>query len=63
MAKLFHVVATSARLVSRSDRRSALKGTAVITLSSILVSLVLTSIAIMLVGERDWLSQIGRAHV
>ena len=42
MAKLFHVVATSARLVSRSDRRSALKGTAVITLSSILVSLVLT---------------------
>lgn len=56
MAKLFHVVATSARLVSRSDRRSALKGTAAITLCSIFVSLVLTSVGIMLVGERDWLS-------
>lgn len=56
MAKLFHVVATSARLVSRSDRRSALKGTMVITLSSVLVALVLTSIGILLVGERDWLS-------
>lgn len=63
MAKLFQVVATSARLVSRSDRRSALKGTAVITLSAILVSLILTSIGIMLVGERDWLSPLVLAAV
>ena len=56
MGKLFHVVATTAKLIRNSDRRSALKGTVFITLISILVSLVLTSIGIMLVGERDWLS-------
>ncbi len=56
MAKLFQVVAGSSRLSTRTDRLAALKGTAAMTLVSIVVSLMLTSIAIMLVGERDWLS-------
>jgi len=56
MSKLFHVVASSARQTSRHDRASSLKGTLLITLSAVLLSLVLTSIAILVVGERDWLS-------
>ena len=56
MSKLFHVVASSARQTSRHDRATALKGTLLITLSAVLLSLILTSIAILVVGERDWLS-------
>ncbi|PNE02255.1 hypothetical protein A15D_02224 [Alcanivorax sp. MD8A] len=56
MAKLFQVVAASSRQTNRNDRLAAFKGTAAMTAISVLVSLVLTSIAIMLVGERDWLS-------
>jgi len=56
MSKLFHVVASSARQTSRNDRATALKGTLLITFSAVFLSLVLTSIAILVVGERDWLS-------
>lgn len=63
MSKLFHVVASSARQTSRHDRATALKGTLLITLSAVLLSLILTSIAILLVGERDWLSALILATV
>lgn len=56
MSKLFHVVASAARQTSRRDRATALKGTLLITFSAVLLSLVLTSIAVLMVGERDWLS-------
>ena len=56
MSKLFHVLASSARQISRHDRATALKGTLLITISAVFLSLVLTSIAILVVGERDWLS-------
>jgi O-antigen/teichoic acid export membrane protein len=56
MSKLFHVLAASARQTSRHDRATALKGTLLITISAVLLSLVLTSIAILVAGERDWLS-------
>ncbi len=56
MSKLFHVVASAARQTSRHDRTIALKGTLLITFSAVLLSLVLTSIAILVAGERDWLS-------
>jgi len=63
MSKLFHVVASSARQTSRHDRATALKGTLLITLSAVLLSLILTSIAILVVGERDWLSALILATV
>ncbi|MCK5887941.1 MAG: diguanylate cyclase, partial [Alcanivorax sp.] len=56
MSKLFHVVASAARQTSRHDRTTALKGTLLITFSAVFLSLVLTSIAILVAGERDWLS-------
>ncbi|MED5388181.1 MAG: GGDEF domain-containing protein [Pseudomonadota bacterium] len=56
MSKLFHVVASSARFTTRNDRRAALKGTFLITFSAVILSVVLTGIAILVVGERDWLS-------
>ena len=56
MASLFHVIATASRHISQKDRTSALKGTAAFLTAATLVSLILTSIAVLIVGERDWLS-------
>lgn len=56
MSKLFQVVASSARLTNANDRAIAFKGTLLITFSAVLLSVILTGIAILVVGERDWLS-------
>ncbi|MCG8393054.1 MAG: GGDEF domain-containing protein [Pseudomonadales bacterium] len=63
MSKLFQVIATSSRHTTRHDRASALKGSLLVTLSAVLVSVILTSIAILVVGERDWLSGLILATV
>lgn len=63
MSKLFHVIASSSRQTNRDDRITALKGTALVTFSAVLLALILTSIAIMVVGERDWLSGLVLAVV
>ncbi len=56
MATLFHVIATASRHISQPDRSSALKGSAAFLSAATLVSVVLTGIAVLIVGERDWLS-------
>ena len=56
MASLFHVIATASRQISRPDRSQAVKGSLAFLLASIIVSVVLTGITVLIVGERDWLS-------
>lgn len=56
MATLFQVIATASRHISQSDRTPALKGTAAFLAVATLVSVILTGIAVLIVGERDWLS-------
>ncbi len=56
MATLFHVIATASRHIRKTDRPAALKGTAAFLFSVTLVSVILTGIAVLIVGERDWLS-------
>ena len=56
MATLFHVIASASRHISQSDRTPALKGTVAFLVAATLVSVVLTGIAVLIVGERDWLS-------
>lgn len=56
MATLFHVIATASRHISQKDRSPALKGTAAFLTAAVMVSVVLTGIAVLIVGERDWLS-------
>lgn len=63
MLKLFEVVAASARMTNRNDRAIALKGTLLIAFSAVMLSAMLTSIAILIVGERDWLSALMLATV
>lgn len=63
MAKLFQVIAGSAHQVGREDRSSALKATCFITLAAVIGSVLVTAIAVMLVGERDWLSAMVLATV
>lgn len=56
MASLFHVIATASRHILPQDRRPAIRGTAAFLTAATLVSVILTGIAVLIVGERDWLS-------
>ncbi|MCK0153023.1 GGDEF domain-containing protein [Alcanivorax sp. S6407] len=56
MASLFHVIATASHHLRQADRTIALKGTAAFLMAATLVSVILTGIAVLIVGERDWLS-------
>lgn len=63
MTTLFKVIATASRHTSQSDRSAALKGTVAFLSASVLVSVILTGIAVLIVGERDWLSALVLAVV
>ncbi|EKF75555.1 hypothetical protein A11A3_01742 [Alcanivorax hongdengensis A-11-3] len=61
--RLFQIVAGTAHQVIRRDRLSAARSTALMTLSAVILCVILTSVAILVVGERDWLSALTLAIV
>lgn len=56
MLQLFRAVASGSRRVNHRDRLNAIKGAALYIFIALVFALIGTAVAILLVGERDWLS-------